>query len=109
MARSARPGESSRPRLRSSGRKRATRSGPRRLFRTRYTRRLLQDSAGFGAAEIFRRTIGLAHVQDFWTITDEQTRAAAESLALDVARSWLAQSASFTTIDDLAEIVARAG
>jgi 5-methylthioribose kinase len=81
---------------------------PSPAFRTRYMRRLLQDSAGFGAAEIFRRTIGLAHVQDFWTITDEQTRAAAESLALDAARSWLMQSASFTTIDDLAEIVARA-
>ncbi len=81
---------------------------PSPAFRTRYMRRLLQDSAGFGAAEIFRRTIGLAHVQDFWTIADEQTRAAAESLALDVARGWLTQSASFTTIDDLAEIVARA-
>ena len=82
---------------------------PSPAFRARYIRRLLQDSAGFGAAEIFRRTIGLAHVQDFWTITDEQTRAAAESLALDVARSWLMGSATFTTIDDLAEIVARAG
>jgi 5-methylthioribose kinase len=81
---------------------------PSPTFRARYIRRLLQDSAGFGAAEIFRRTIGLAHVQDFWTITDEQTRAAAESLALDVARSWLAHSATFTTIDDLAGIVAAA-
>ncbi len=74
LARSARSGRSSRPPLRSCGRRRVIEEWPSPSFRARYIRRLLQDSAGFGAAEIFRRTIGLAHVQDFWTITDEQTR-----------------------------------
>lgn len=81
---------------------------PSPTFRANYMRRLLQDSAGFGACEIFRRTIGLAHVQDFWTIEDVQTRAEAERLALEVARGWLMQRNSFTSIDDLAELIVRA-
>lgn len=78
---------------------------PSPAFRTRYLRQLIQDAAGFGAAEIMRRTIGLAHVHDFWTISDDHVRAAAESLALAVARRWLMERASYSTIDDLVAVV----
>ncbi len=81
---------------------------PSASFRKSYLRQLLQDTAGFGAAEIMRRIIGMAHVHDFWTIQDEPTRAAAESLALNVAESWIMNRRSFSSVDDLAERVASA-
>jgi 5-methylthioribose kinase len=81
---------------------------PSPLFRRKYMRQLLQDTAGFGAAEMMRRLIGLAHVHDFWTIPDDVTRAAAESLALNVAQSWLMQRHTLTSIDELVEMVAAA-
>jgi 5-methylthioribose kinase len=78
---------------------------PSRHFREAYMRQLLQDTAGFGAAEMMRRIIGMAHVHDFWTIPDEQVRAQAESLALNIARQWLMDRRSFTSIDDLVQVV----
>lgn len=81
---------------------------PSARFRAKYMHQLLQDTAGFGATEIMRRTIGLAHVQDFWSITDEHTRAVAESLALNVARAWLLDRATVRSINDLVAIVAGA-
>jgi 5-methylthioribose kinase len=78
---------------------------PSKRFRETYVRQLLQDTAGFGATEMMRRIIGMAHVHDFWTITDEQVRAAAESLALNIARQWLMKRRTFTSIDDLVQIV----
>jgi 5-methylthioribose kinase len=65
--------------------------------------RLLQDSAGFGAAEIYRRAIGLAHVVDLDSIPDDATRARAENLACGVARKWLMERTRITTIDDVIE------
>jgi 5-methylthioribose kinase len=74
---------------------------PSPSYRQRYMQQLLHDAAGFGAAEIYRRTIGMAHVQDFWTIEDQHTRAAAERVALNVACTWLLDRANYGTIDDL--------
>ena len=68
-------------------------------------RQLLQDTAGFGATEMMRRIVGMAHVHDLWTIPDEQVRAAAESLALNIARQWLMKRREFTSIDDLVQII----
>ena len=77
-------------------------------FRKKYMRQLLQDVAGFGAAEMIRRLIGMAHVQDFWTIEDEQVRAIAESLALNAAVAWLKNRHTITGIEDLTQITANA-
>lgn len=74
---------------------------PSPLFRKKYMRCLLQDTAGFGAAEMMRRLIGLAHVHDFWTIKDEKIRATAESLGLNIARAWLKNRHAMTNIDDM--------
>lgn len=78
---------------------------PSPTFRRGYLHQLLHDSAGFAATEIMRRTIGLAHVQDFEHIVDELTRAAAERSALRVARTWLVQRDGFTSIDDLTTLL----
>jgi len=81
---------------------------PSPAFRRKYMRELLQDTAGFGAAEMMRRLIGLAHVHDFWTIPDEHVRAKAESLALNVALAWVRNRRTVTSIDDLVDMVASA-
>jgi 5-methylthioribose kinase len=81
---------------------------PSPAFRQKYMRQLLQDTAGFGAAEMMRRLIGMAHVHDFWTIEDEQVRATAESLALNAAVNWLKNRHTVTSIEDLAQMVADA-
>ena len=78
---------------------------PSDRYRERYMRRLLKDAAGFGAAEMFRRLIGMAHVSDFWSIEDELERARAESIGLEIARRWLMEREGFETIDDLTERV----
>jgi 5-methylthioribose kinase len=78
---------------------------PSPTFQRQYMLRLLQDSAGFGAAEIYRRAIGLAHVVDLDSISDDATRARAENLACGVARKWLMERQRMTTIDDVIERV----
>ncbi len=81
---------------------------PSAMFRKTYMRRLLQDTAGFAATEMMRRLIGMAHVHDFWTIEDEQTRATAESLALNIAQAWLMNRHTVTAIDDLVQMAVAA-
>jgi 5-methylthioribose kinase len=76
-------------------------------FRDRYLRQILQDAAGFGGAELFRRTIGLAHVDDFVEIEDTAARARAESLALDIGEHWLLGRGSVNDIEELAAQVRR--
>jgi len=78
---------------------------PSDAFRRKYMRQMLQDTAGFGAAEMMRRLIGLAHVHDFWTIEDEEVRARAESLGLNIALAWVKNRRSLERIDDLVELV----
>ena len=70
-------------------------------FRHKLLRKLLQESAGFGACKMMRRIVGLAHVPDLDSIKDEHARATAESLALNIARSWLMNRRGMTSVDDL--------
>jgi 5-methylthioribose kinase len=78
---------------------------PSPRYRQTFMHQLLQDTAGFGATEMMRRIIGMAHVHDFWTIPDEKDRAAAEGLALNAAVAWLMNRRTFTSIDDLIQVV----
>ena len=74
----------------------------------KYILALLRDTAGFGAAKIMRRIIGLAQVPDMWEIPDERQRGIAQSLALNVARSWLMNRRGVTSIQDLVDMVSEA-
>ncbi len=81
---------------------------PSDRFKQRYMAQLLQDTAGFGAAEMMRRLIGMAHVHDFWTIEDKMLRARAESLGLDIALRWIKNRHDIHRIDDLTQLAADA-
>lgn len=74
-------------------------------FQNRYMRQIFEDALGNAAAEMFRRTIGLAWVDDFTGISDQDKRAAAESIVLRVAQSWLLDRDQIGTIDDALEHV----
>lgn len=78
---------------------------PSTAFRSKYMRNLLQDTLGFGAAEMMRRLIGMAHVHDFWTIEDTQIRATAESLGLNIAIAWLKNRRKVDHIQHAAEML----
>lgn len=74
-------------------------------FTDRYMAQVLEDSLGNAAAEMFRRTIGLAWVDDFTGIEDADARAAAESIVLRIAPEWLLRRAEFKSIDEALAVV----
>ncbi|XP_028781193.1 uncharacterized protein LOC114737435 [Neltuma alba] len=53
------------------------------LLQKKYMMDLFHDSLGFGAAKMIRRIVGVAHVEDFESITDASKRATCERRALN--------------------------
>lgn len=74
-------------------------------FREKYLLRLLRSTAGYAAAEVMRRILGLAHVSDLESIADPKQRAVAESRALNIGRTWIMNYRGIATIDDLVKVV----
>jgi len=81
---------------------------PSPLFRKKYMRELLHETLGFGAAEMLRRLIGMAHVHDFWTIENPEMRAISESIGINIAVSWLKNRHGATTIQDAVDLMVTA-
>lgn len=81
---------------------------PSPSFRRKYMRELLQETLGFGAAEMLRRLIGMAHVHDFWTIEDPEMRAISESIGINIAVSWLKNRYQATSIQDAVDLMVSA-
>lgn len=67
--------------------------------------RLLHGTVGFGATDMMRRVIGMAHVQDLESIPDVETRTRAERLALLVAQSWLMNRHDVRSIDEMVAVL----
>ncbi|XP_020237094.1 methylthioribose kinase [Cajanus cajan] len=72
------------------------------LAQRRYMSDLFHDSLGFGAAKMIRRIVGVAHVEDFESITDAAKRATCERKALNLAKMLLKDRRKF---EGIAEIV----
>jgi 5-methylthioribose kinase len=70
-------------------------------FRRAYLHRLLQDTAGLGACESLRRTMGIVSVWELASIPDLEARAAAERLVMRVSTRWILERGSFSGVDDL--------
>ncbi|EXB63689.1 hypothetical protein L484_027033 [Morus notabilis] len=73
------------------------------LVQKKYFEDLFHDTLGFGAAKMIRRIVGVAHVEDFESITDDTKRASCERRALELAKLLLKQRRKF---HDIGEIVA---
>lgn len=69
-------------------------------FQQRYMQQIFEDALGNAAAEMFRRTVGLAWVDDLNGIPDPDKRAASETIILNVAQKWLLQRGRIGSIDE---------
>ncbi|KAG0483228.1 hypothetical protein HPP92_011312 [Vanilla planifolia] len=71
------------------------------LVQKKYMKDLFHDSLGFGAAKMIRRIVGVAHVEDFESITDAKRRAYCEHRALEFAKLLLKERRRFNTIEEI--------
>lgn len=70
-----------------------------------YMAKLLQDSAGFAGSKMIRRIVGLAHVADIDTISNETIREQAERKALCIGKNLVKNHRRITSITDLMNLV----
>ncbi|KAF7811032.1 methylthioribose kinase [Senna tora] len=75
------------------------------LVQKKYMTNLFHDTLGFGAAKMIRRIVGVAHVEDFESITDDSKRAACEHRALDFAKMILKQRKKFEGITEVVSAI----
>jgi 5-methylthioribose kinase len=66
---------------------------------------LLQDSVGFAACSMARRTLGIAGVADIRDIADLETRSRLEIINLEMSITLMARRQDCTTIDDVLALV----
>ncbi|KAI0492533.1 hypothetical protein KFK09_026806 [Dendrobium nobile] len=71
------------------------------LVQEKYIKDLFHDSLGFGAAKMIRRIVGVAHVEDFESITDAKRRAYCEHRALEFAKMILKERQRYNTIEQI--------
>jgi 5-methylthioribose kinase len=70
-------------------------------YQERFMQSVFTDSMAFAGLKIIRRVIGLAHVEDFESITDPAARARCEAAALSLARQLVVGAASVQGMGDL--------
>ncbi|XP_044481061.1 methylthioribose kinase-like [Mangifera indica] len=75
------------------------------LIQEKYMKELFHDTLGFGAAKMIRRIVGVAHVEDFESITDASKRAACERRALELAKTLLKERRKFQTITEVVSAI----
>ncbi|KAI3413114.1 S-methyl-5-thioribose kinase, partial [Psidium guajava] len=75
------------------------------LVQRKFMKDLFHDSLGFGAAKMIRRIVGVAHVEDFESITDAGKRADCERRALTFARMLLKERQKFEGISEVVSLV----
>ncbi|URE18168.1 methylthioribose kinase [Musa troglodytarum] len=75
------------------------------LVQKKYMTDLFHDALGFGAAKMIRRIVGVAHVEDFESISDETKRALCERRALDCAKTILKERRKFETISQVISVI----
>ncbi|CAI9101961.1 OLC1v1000136C2 [Oldenlandia corymbosa var. corymbosa] len=71
------------------------------LVQRKYMEDLFHDSLGFGAAKMIRRIVGVAHVEDFESISEAEKRANCERQALNFAKTLLKERRKFKSIDEV--------
>ncbi|XP_078428544.1 S-methyl-5-thioribose kinase [Wolffia australiana] len=71
-----------------------------------YTKDLLHESLGFGAAKMIRRIVGIAHVEDLESIADVSLRAHCERRALGFAVMLLKERRRFRSIEEVNDALA---
>jgi 5-methylthioribose kinase len=67
---------------------------------------IFEDALGYAGCKMIRRILGLAHVEDFESIADNEKRAACERKALECARKLILTRTSLKTMNDVLKVVA---
>ncbi|KAK9286932.1 hypothetical protein L1049_015340 [Liquidambar formosana] len=75
------------------------------LIQKKFMIDLFHDTLGFGAAKMIRRIVGVAHVEDFESITDASKRAACERQALEMAKMLLKERRKFHAITEVVSAI----
>ncbi|XP_059652949.1 methylthioribose kinase-like [Cornus florida] len=75
------------------------------LVKQKFMKDLFHDTLGFGAAKMIRRIVGVAHVEDFESITDAGIRADCERQALNFAKVLLKKRREFQAINEVVSAI----
>ncbi|KAG2305010.1 hypothetical protein Bca52824_033661 [Brassica carinata] len=75
------------------------------LVQENYMRNLFHDSLGFGAAKMIRRIVGVAHVEDFESIKEDEERAVCERKALEFGKMLLKERRKFKGIGEVVSAI----
>jgi 5-methylthioribose kinase len=70
-----------------------------------YINQVLQDTLGFTGCKMIRRIVGIAHVSDIESIPDQELKAEAEKLALEIARRLIIGREQAKSIEGLIRAV----
>ncbi|WMJ80926.1 S-methyl-5-thioribose kinase [Clostridium sp. MB40-C1] len=74
-------------------------------YKEYYINNLLHETIGFASCEIMRRVLGMAHVPDLDFIKNEEERAEAQRLALNIAQEMLIRRNEINSIDGLVKLI----
>lgn len=74
-------------------------------FKDIYLFNLLKDTAGVAGLELIRRIIGLAHVEDITSISNEDKRLNAEKTCLLIGKSFILSRESLQTGEDFINVI----
>lgn len=69
-------------------------------FREHYLAQILQDTAAVAGLELCRRILGIAHVKDITSITDEAKRTRAEKICLSLGKCFILERTKILTGKD---------
>ncbi|THF94278.1 hypothetical protein TEA_023429 [Camellia sinensis var. sinensis] len=75
------------------------------LVKQKFMKDLFHDTLGFGASKMIRRIVGVAHVEDFESITDAGKRADCERRALDFAKMLMKERRKFQGIAEVVSAI----
>ncbi|XP_047325764.1 methylthioribose kinase [Impatiens glandulifera] len=75
------------------------------LAKQKFMTDLFHDTLGFGAAKMIRRILGVAHVEDFESISDDSRRAKCEQQALHFAKMVMKERRKFKGIEEIVSTI----
>lgn len=67
--------------------------------------KIFKDTIGFAGTELIRRTIGLAHVADLDSITEDEKRLAAKRNSLRTGQAFILNREKITTIEEFIQLI----
>ena len=74
-------------------------------YRTRFMKRLLQETVGFAACSVARRTLGIAGVADIRGVEDPEIRSTLEVINLELSLLLMQRHESVASIEDVVDLV----